>query len=417
MKRTSCRALAAASVVVLLLCTFCTFCEDLFGVSSSQAAIYTLDGRCLQASLVAVDGKGMLRLQGASDVDAIPFSSVHMISFPTRSAEFLGEGALGVLLQGGDYLTGVLTGGNAEKIVLDNPLLGLLDIPIDSMQMLLPGMRDIPADFGRYALSADEDVVYRKSTSGFGEDFISGTVDLFSGKGLTFECSLGLVDFSFGQLNAVVISSAGAESRAENDTFVLLRGGAGRVTGSFKGLENGRLSLDGSFLPEFSLPVDVIESISFRRDSMLFVSDLEPTGVDQTPYLGASEDFLFPFQRDRSVSGRELVCGGQRFAKGLGVHSRAVLTWDLEEPFASFQAFVGISDETLDLRAHGSIRFRVQIDGRKVFESPILRGGDGVVFLPLIPLEGAKTLTLEADFADGFDSGDRGLWGQAFLLK
>ena len=189
------------------------------------------------------------------------------------------------------------------------------------------------------------------------------------------------------------------------------------MTGTFKGLGNGRLRLEGSFLPEFSLSVDVIESIAFRRDSMLFLSDLAPAVVEQAPYLGAAKDFLFPFQRDRSVSGRELVCSGQRFAKGLGVHSRAALTWNLEEPFAFFYAFVGISDETLDLKAHGSIRFRVQVDGRQVFESPILRGGDKTVLLPLIPLKGATSLTLEADFADGFDSGDRGLWGQAFLIR
>jgi len=340
-----------------------------------------------------------------------------MIAFRAAAAEPMAEGAVGVLFQKGDYLTGIVTGGDAEKIVLDNPLLGLLDIPIDAIQMLLPGAGDIPADFGRYALSEEEDVIYRRRKSGFGEDFIEGTVDLFSEKGLTFECSLGLVDFTFGQLNAVVIGSAGAESGAECDTFVLLKGGAGRVTGSFEKFENGRLSMAGSFLPQVSLPVDVIESISFRRESMRFVSDLEPARVDQSPYIGAAADFLFPFQRDRSVSGRGLVCGGQRFAKGLGVHSRARLSWDLGDSFTSFQAFVGISDETGDLRARGSIRFRVQVDGRTQFESPILRGGDGVVQLPIIPLDGAKTLTLEADFADGFDSGDRGLWGQAFLLK
>jgi len=392
-------------------------CGTAFGAPRSQAAIFTIDGRCINGGLLDVDKKGALRAECASGVKTIPFAEIHMISFPSAKAGPQTDGAVGVLFQGGDYLTGVLTGGDEEKIVLDNPLLGILDIPIDSLQMLLPGERDIPADFGRYAASVDEDVVYRKRPNGYGEDFINGTVDFFTDKGLNFECSLGLVEFSFDQLNAVVISSAGAERRGDSDTFVLLRGGAGRVTGSFESLADGKLALGGSFLPEFSLSIDVIESISFRRDSMIYLSDLEPTSTEQTPYLGAADDFLFPFRNDRSVSGRELVCGGQRFAKGLGVHSRSVLTWDLEEPFKSFQAFVGISDETLDLKAHGSIRFRVQVDGRAVFESQILRGGDGTVKVPLISLEGAKKLALEADFADGFDSGDRGLWGQAFLIR
>ena len=72
MKRTSCRILTATFTVVLF---FGAVCDRLFALSSGQASIYTLDGRCVQASPLSVDRKGLLRLQGDSDHDAIPLSA------------------------------------------------------------------------------------------------------------------------------------------------------------------------------------------------------------------------------------------------------------------------------------------------------------------------------------------------------
>jgi hypothetical protein len=61
--------------------------------------------------------------------------------------------------------------------------------------------------------------------------------------------------------------------------------------------------------------------------------------------------------------------------------------------------------------------FRVLVDGSERFKSPVLRGGDAPLELPLVNVKGAQTLTLEALYADGFDSGDRGLWGGALLIR
>jgi hypothetical protein len=344
---------------------------------------------------------------------------VHLIRFADSAASTRERFPAGLLLRSGDYLVGALSGGDSDKLVLAHTLLGRLDIPIDSIRLLLPRESDIPADFQRYAPAAGEDVVYRKREGGFGEDFIRGTVDLFTREGLSFDCSLGLVEFEYTQLNAVVIAGAEepAPTAAGAAVTALLKGGAGRLSGSLVDLRSESLLIRNSALGELSLSLDTVESLTFLHAGMVYLSDLIPVEVKEEPYLGEASEFLYPYKRDRSVTGRELSCGQKRFAKGLGVHARCSLTFGLDGGFSSFQSFVGLSDEVLDLRARGSIVFRVLVDGREAFQSPVLRGGGQALRLPPVDVKGAQRLTLEALYADGFDSGDRGLWGQALLVR
>jgi len=61
--------------------------------------------------------------------------------------------------------------------------------------------------------------------------------------------------------------------------------------------------------------------------------------------------------------------------------------------------------------------FRVFVDGKQVFESETLHGGDAPKALPKIALAGAKELVLEAgDAGDGF-AGDRADWLELTLQR
>jgi hypothetical protein len=387
-----------------------------------EAEVFSLDGAVTAGALSEVNGAGELVIRQQSGRKEISFGNVHMIRILANQASGAAvreEPASGVLLPAGNYLTGSVLAGDADGLSFGHPLLGEIEIPIDAIRMFLPGEKSIPADFSRYPPAAAEDVVYRKREGALGEDYIGGTVDMISAKVLSFECSLGLVEFPLDQLNAVVIAGEPEPERnpAGVETVILLGGGTGRLSGEFKGLRAGSLSIVGPLGEERAIPLEAIDTVVFHRATYTFLSDLEPNRVEETPYLGSPRDFLYPYRRDRSVSNRELCCGSVRFARGLGVHSRCALTYALEGGYSSFHSFAGVSNEVLRLRARGSILFRVTVDGRAVYESPVLRGGDAVLRLPSIPVKGAKSLTLEVDFADAFDSGDRGFWGHALLVR
>jgi len=73
---------------------------------------------------------------------------------------------------------------------------------------------------------------------------------------------------------------------------------------------------------------------------------------------------------------------------------------------------VGIDDSAA---GQGSVRFRVLLDGREAFVSPILRGGDPP--LPVsVDLGGAKLLELLVDYADRADVMDRADWLDARMV-
>ncbi len=78
-----------------------------------------------------------------------------------------------------------------------------------------------------------------------------------------------------------------------------------------------------------------------------------------------------------------------------------------------FQARVGIDDST---GRRGSVRFRVLVDGREKYVSPILRGGEKPVPVE-VDLTGAKRLELVVDYADRADVLDRADWLDARIVE
>lgn len=122
----------------------------------------------------------------------------------------------------------------------------------------------------------------------------------------------------------------------------------------------------------------------------------------------------WPLQQDRSASGRPLRLKGREFPKGLGMHSRTTVTYDLAEKFRVFQAVVGLDDTTI---GDGTAKCAVDVDGRRVFEPPALTRLQGPVRLPNIDVSGAKRLTLTVDFGELGDSQDQVNWGDAVLLR
>jgi hypothetical protein len=155
--------------------------------------------------------------------------------------------------------------------------------------------------------------------------------------------------------------------------------------------------------------VSALASLNLGTDRVRYLSDLTPRSVTETPFLCGE----WPYRVDRSVGGRELTVAGTRFRKGLGVHARSRITFEVPEGFRRFLAQVGIDDET---GGKGAAVFRVLLDGKvRVTVSPV-RGGEEAKSVE-VPLEGAKTITLEVDFGEAMDVGDHADWCDAKIVK
>jgi hypothetical protein len=158
-----------------------------------------------------------------------------------------------------------------------------------------------------------------------------------------------------------------------------------------------------------------MQRIDFRPPGLLFLSDITPVVVkEQTLFTPAA-----PWQRDRSVGGRPLQIAGVSYERGLGVHARSELTFEIPSDYKYFLAVIGIDDEVQRDRASattlGNCEFIVLADGREIYRQT-LRGGTAPEALRL-ELKNAKRLTLLVEVGDDFDFADHANWCDARLLK
>ncbi len=74
-----------------------------------------------------------------------------------------------------------------------------------------------------------------------------------------------------------------------------------------------------------------------------------------------------------SVDGRPLRIGGRAFEHGLGTHADSALYVQLDGRGRKFTGWVGVDDE---VGRQGSVEFRILADGKEIYKSGILKGGD-----------------------------------------
>lgn len=212
-----------------------------------------------------------------------------------------------------------------------------------------------------------------------------------------------------GRIQALVMPPR-VEKPQRTGTVVLADlGGGERLTGVWQGIAGDivRLRLDWGAVAE--IPVASIARLEVKNGRLVYLSDLEPAEARQTPYF----DGEHPYRRDESVTGGMLRLGGRTFSRGLGTQSRTELTYLVRGEYARFKAILGIDDS---VGASGSVVFRVYGDDRRLYESPLVRGGDRPIPISL-DLTGVLLLRLEVDYGDEGDAADLADWVDASLLR
>jgi alpha-galactosidase len=137
----------------------------------------------------------------------------------------------------------------------------------------------------------------------------------------------------------------------------------------------------------------------------------------QTNFIGALD--LSQVRQDwgqphagKSVEGNPLSIGGRKFENGFGTHAHSEFVLELAGRGESFSALVGVDDEVG--KGRGSVVFKLIGDGRVLWASQELRGGDAAQKVT-VPLAGVKQLTLLADGGNGIDF-DHADWADAEII-
>lgn len=169
------------------------------------------------------------------------------------------------------------------------------------------------------------------------------------------------------------------------------------------------VKLDAGSLGEVTLPWESVAAIRMESDRLVWLSDLKPEKV-VTRFLLDSQ---WPPRMNASAGGGPLRLRGVEYPRGIGVHAFTSLTYRLGGAYDQFRASIGIDDV---VRGHGSVVFRVLLDGRTAYESPLVRGRQPV--LPIqVNVSGATEMTLECEPGADLDISDHADWAGAVLLR
>ena len=176
----------------------------------------------------------------------------------------------------------------------------------------------------------------------------------------------------------------------------------GRPQGTWK-YEVSALDWQGEETPR--VPVGVFERRPLPRSHAAdaWLDELNPT-LHSQDYGGLA--------RRRSVEQNPLRIGGKQFERGLGTHANGQTQFTLNNRYQRFEAMVGVDDEK---QGAGSVVFQVVLDGRKVFDSGVMRGKEPAKKVSL-SLDGAEELLLVVtDAGDGITC-DHADWADARLI-
>ncbi|MEX2177027.1 MAG: NPCBM/NEW2 domain-containing protein [Pirellulaceae bacterium] len=156
------------------------------------------------------------------------------------------------------------------------------------------------------------------------------------------------------------------------------------------------------------LPWSAVSKVEVRSDRVAFLSDLKPIAVEERTLVTLHR----PWQRDKSVSGKPLRLGSRTFDKGLGVHSRAALTFAAGREYATLAAVIGIDAETA---GKGDCVFTVLGDGQPIF-SKRMKGTDPPQDIQ-VDIGKFEQVTLLVEPGADLDLADHADWCEARMIK
>jgi hypothetical protein len=317
-----------------------------------------------------------------------------------------------VYLTGDEKLFGKLESISAESLRLTTPWEDHLDIPlarIRGVHLGVPERKELPNSFARRLKERGaEDQLLAQAKNGE-VIAISGVVEGTDNDRLRFRYQDRSRTLPLKLVEGLVLA-ARPEREREGDlrpTFSLPGGVA--ISGRWKDLDTSVWKIETPWGQELKLPAGEIQDVRFRGGKMTYLSDLSPSKVEEVPYFG----HRLPWRRDVNLMGEPLKMQGHVYDRGLAVHSRCILTYDLDRRYSTFEALVGFDDAA---KGKGRVDCRVFADGKALYANPDL-AADGPPVKLAIPVAGAEQLRLSVDFGRGQDTGDRVIWANARLYR
>lgn len=401
------------------VCGLLFFCA-LLGIQIQAAAVEKRLVQVTDMSAKVHTGKLIELTETTVQIEATPTASwkradVLRLDWPNQPSGLLEESPQ-LLLANGDRL-GIAPTAMDEEFLRGKwkefPAWPTVKVPLETLRgaILLPqrGLLERSRMLSRLRDQKEAHDIFYLANG----DRLLGQMEVLEDKTLRLKTGTGQTTLAVEAVQAFGMNPELTSFPASKGSVALLflEDGSQLTVGSLR-LENEAelLHCRATFGSDLQIPVEKILSLQFLNERAVFLSDLEPAEYLSTPYFTRT----WPLQRNRNTIGGPLRLEHREFARGLGVHGQALVTYDLKAVYSSFQATIGI-DAVAEGR--GSVIFRVLADGKPVFTSEIVRGKASPISIGPLSMEGVKRLSLSTDFADEGDILDHADWCDALLIK
>jgi hypothetical protein len=334
-------------------------------------------------------------------------------SLDTKEPEAIPPGAT-VYLTGDERVFGTLEGIGPDVLRLVSPWRDQapLEIPLArvvGVQLSVANRKETPESFARRLKSRGaQDLLLARTKDGEILS-ISGVVEGTEADRLQFRYQDRTRTLPLSQVEGWVMAARPDPKAPEGLRARISLFGDLAISGVWKDLDTQTWKLEAPWGQELKVPAAEVQEVRFRGGAMTYLSDLVPSQVEETAFFG----HRMPWRRDVGLLGEPLRMTGQSYERGVAVHSRSHLTYDLNGRYSRFEALLGFDDSG---RGKGRIDCRVIADGKQLFAKTDLRANEPPLALSL-PVAGATQLRLEVDFGRDQDTGDRVIWANARLYR
>lgn len=311
-----------------------------------------------------------------------------------------------IVLVNGDRLTAAIAQWSPDALTLQRPgEEAALSVPLEQVREIWTGGKDKPADAVKPEPSAEDTAWIAKDGK---TQSVKGVAVGLSGEALTFRYQDADRKIALDRLVGVVMAAREVKANHSlQERMTLTNGDA--VTGTLVAVDADALTLQTPWGARLTLPLAQVSRLDVCNGRLLYLSDLAPAKVEQTPFF----DRVIPYRLDVSLDGGRISMLDGEHDKGIAVHSRCVLQYDIGGQYALLKAKVGFQQPE---GLAGAARVRVLGDGKPLFEEADLRGDQPPRELAL-KLNDVKQLTLEVDFGRNQDVADHVIWADARLLR
>ncbi len=406
------------------------FCILLTAPTARPGQVVKNDDVTEVGQIVAFDGARLQlrKVYGSNDLVSIPLRDVARVQFregrevegdwsPAREKDLLPP-IWKLKCANGDSVSGVLKAWTDSQMDLrlqvDEPV---LKIPLPLVKEI---WRSAP-ELVRKALdikevSATQDVVYVLRD---GEvTTVKGAALYIQGDRLIFLYEGEQKKIPTDRILGVVLApqkhspTAGPAEPGKPRPHKLVLVNADVLTGRWTRLKDLKATFETSWGQAIDCRAETIWHIETSDNSTVFLSDLKPFRVEQTPYF----DRVIPWRADAALDGGPLrLNDGHQYTHGISLHSRCVLEYDIEGKYTQFAARLGFEPLPPNLPP-GRVAIRISADGSAKFESADFRSDQDPKDLTL-DVRNAKRLLIEIDYGEGQDVNDRVVLANPRLLS